>query len=128
MKRCHARYLLALACSVIPAAQAMTDPTRPPASVAVAIQAHEVTQVAPPVLQSVMIGKSGRSAIIDGERVEIGATFRDAKVVRIAEDEVVLRQGGVTQVLKMYPGVERNVARTREAQPTRSDALRSRQP
>lgn len=128
MKRCHAHHLLAMACSVVPAAHAMTDPTRPPASVVVPIEAQEATRVAPPVLQSVMIGKLGRFAIIDGERVEIGGTFRDAKVVRIAEDEVVLRQGGVTQVLKMYPGVERNVARSRETQPSRSDASRSRQP
>ena len=128
MKRCHARYLLAMAWTLVPAAHAMTDPTRPPASVAVAIEAQEPTRVAPPVLQSVIIGKSGRSAIIDGERVEIGGTFRDAKVVRIAEDEVVLRQGGVTQVLKMYPGVERNIARSRETQSSRSDAPRSRQP
>ena len=128
MKRCHARYLLALACSLAPAADAMTDPTRPPASVAVAIEAQEATRVAPPVLQSVIIGKSGRSAIIDGERVEIGGTFRDAKVVRIAEDEVVLRQGGVTQVLKMYPDVERKVVRAREVAPMGPTPPRSRQP
>jgi len=128
MKRCHARYLLALACSLAPAADAMTDPTRPPASVVVAIEAQEATRVAPPVLQSVIIGKSGRSAIIDGERVEIGGTFRDAKVVRIAEDEVVLRQGGVTQVLKMYPDVERKVVRAREVAPMGPTPPRSRQP
>lgn len=128
MKRCHARYLVAFVLSLAPPAHAMTDPTRPPASVAAAMDAQEATPISPPNLQSVMIAKSSRFAIIDGERVEMGGTFRDAKVVRITEDEVVLRRGGVTQVLKMYPDVERKVARGRDASPSRPAAPRSRQP
>jgi MSHA biogenesis protein MshK len=127
MKRCQAPYLMALACSLVPAAHAMTDPTRPPASLMGPGDAQEPIRAAPPVLQSIMIGKSGRFAIIDGERVEIGSTYRDAKVVRISEDEVVLREGGSTQVLKMYPDVERNVARGREA-PSARVTNRPRQP
>lgn len=103
-----------LAMALAPAALAMNDPTRPPVS----FTEHAVAVYrAPPVLQSVIIGKNVRAAIIDGERVEMGGRYRDAQVVRIAEDEVVLRQDGLTQVLRMYPDVEKKTVRTRETLP-----------
>ena len=91
---------------------AMNDPTRPPASFT---ERAGADLRAPPVLQSVIIGKNVRAAIIDGERVEMGGRYRDAQVVRIAEDEVVLRQDGFTQVLRMYPDVEKKIVRERES-------------
>lgn len=102
------------ACLVLAAASAaaaMNDPTRPPAAFTEAPAAAGVR--ASPVLQSVIIGKATRAAIIDGERVEIGGRFREARVVRITEEEVVLSEGSTTQVLKMYPDVEKKPVRAR---------------
>ena len=101
-----------LALAAASAAAAMTDPTRPPASLA---EAPGGALRAPPVLQSVIIGKGTHAAIIDGERVEIGGRFREARVVQITEEEVVLSEGATTQVLKMFPDVEKKTARARES-------------
>ena len=106
-----------LACLVLAtasAAAAMHDPTRPPASLT---DSPGAGLRAAPVLQSVIIGKGTRAAIIDGERVEIGGRFREARVVRITEDEVVLREDGTTQVLKMFPDVEKKTVKVRESAP-----------
>ena len=110
-----------------PAAAAMNDPTRPPASFADSAATSAFPSArsgpaavrAPPVLQSVIIGRGGRAAIIDGERVEIGGRYRDAQVVRIAEDEVVLRKDNMTQVLRMFPDVEKKTVHERTTAPAK---------
>jgi MSHA biogenesis protein MshK len=86
--------------------QGMSDPTRPPAGFA-AGDPEAATEAGGPVLQSVMISSRGRAAIISGEVVRLGQKYRDAVLVRVAENEVVLKGGGGTQVLKLYPGVEK---------------------
>ena len=93
-------------------AQIMIDPTRPPRS-ATAAHAGDLAGETPsaPVLQSVMITPTHRSAIIGGERVELGGRYGDAQVVKITESEVVLRSAARTEVLKMYPDVEKKSAR-----------------
>jgi len=58
------------------------------------------------MLQSVKISRTERSAIISGEMVKLGAKYGDARVVRITENEVVLRSANGTEILRMYPGVE----------------------
>lgn len=103
-------FLLLIVCVCIqiasPAAvaQILTDPTRPPAG----LQSSEAVDdaLAAPVLQSVMISSTARSAIIGGKAVKLGGTYGDARVVKITENEVVLRSSGGTETLKMYPGVE----------------------
>ena len=122
-----ARAAACIACIALAAASAaaaMKDPTQPPAALT---EAPPEGVRAPPVLQSVIIAKGSRAAIIDGERVEIGGRFRDATVVRITEDEVVLRQHGVTQVLKMYPDVEKKTVKAPDSASSRPP-VRSRLP
>ena len=110
------------------AAAAMKDPTQPPAAVLSEAPAGESPRAAPPpLLQSVIIAKGNRAAIIDGERVELGGRFRDAVVVKIAEDEVVLRQDGATQVLKLYPDIEKKTVKAPESASSRPP-VRSRLP
>jgi MSHA biogenesis protein MshK len=84
-------------------AQALTDPTRPPGMLE--SESGNVPNAAP-VLQSVMISPSARTAIIGGETVRLGGRYGEARVVKITEGEVVLRTAGGTEILKMYPGVE----------------------
>lgn len=102
---------LLLACAGAAGAQALHDPTRPPASL-VALQAGAgvgATAAGPaaqpaPRLQSVLVGRQpgGRSvAVIDGETLRVGELYKGARVTRIGQDEVELRRGGARQVLKL---------------------------
>ena len=89
------------------AAQLTNDPTRPP--VGYAAESPELPAAEPggPRLQSVLISPSHRAAIISGVMVKEGDKFGDAVLVKVAESEVVLRSAGASQVLKLYPGVEK---------------------
>jgi MSHA biogenesis protein MshK len=86
----------------------MNDPTRPPA--VISSGPGETGAASVPLLQSVMISPSERSAIIGGERVKLGGKFGDARVVKITESEVVLRSATGNETLRMYPEVTMNPA------------------
>lgn len=88
-------------------AQVLKDPTRPPASLLGAAKGAPGT-AAPqgPHLQSILIARTpgGRHvAVIDGETVRLGDSFRGARVERMTQTEVVLSKGGKKQVLKLFP-------------------------
>ena len=98
------------------AAQALRDPTRPPANL-VARQAGAADgAVAAPVktaprLQSVLIARQpgGRHvAVIDGETLRIGDSYRGARVTRIEQNEVELGRGNARQVLKLNAAMPAN--------------------
>jgi MSHA biogenesis protein MshK len=84
-------------------AQALQDPTRPPA--AASISGRETAAAAGPRLQSILVAREagGRHlAVIDGETVRLGEQFRGARVARIGDNEVELVRGGERQVLRLY--------------------------
>lgn len=85
-------------------AQILNDPTRPPAGIYEPEAAAGAARG--PVLQSVKISGTERSAIIGGETVKLGAKYGEARVIRITENEVALRSANGTEILRMYPGVE----------------------
>ncbi len=90
------------------AAQAIKDPTRPPAGLGAAGEpAAAQVPTGGPVLQSVMLSPTRRAAIISGQLVSRGENYGDAVLTEVAEDHVVLSRGGSLQVLKMYPGAEK---------------------
>jgi MSHA biogenesis protein MshK len=97
------------------AESAVADPTRPPsaaasASMAVAGQAAEGDLV----LQSVFRPRKGKaSAIINGQRVALGESLGDAKLVRILETEVILRGPGGNQHLSLTPAVSMKPVKSR---------------
>lgn len=104
---------LALAQSPV-AAQALPDPTRPPPGIDRMAADGAADGAEPgPRLQSVLIARQspGRHvAVIDGETVRPGETFRGARVARISADEVVLVRGAERQVLRLdalLPGMSR---------------------
>lgn len=97
---------IALLGSAPAAAQTLTDPTRPPPSLAAPRQEAGGTPAAP-VLQSVMIGARRAQAIINGQTVQVGDRVGDARVATISEAEVVLRSGKNTQTLRLFPGIEK---------------------
>lgn len=90
-------------------AQALHDPTRPPASLAspqagAGAAAAGAAAKQAPRLQSVLTGRQpgGRSvAVIDGETLRVGEFYKGARVTRIEQDEVELRRGSARQVLKL---------------------------
>lgn len=87
-------------------AQGLPDPTRPPAAMNTG---GEPVQAAPsaPVLQSILISQSRRQAIINGQTVKVGDSVGEAKVVKITDNEVVLRKGKGLQTLKVFPNIEK---------------------
>jgi MSHA biogenesis protein MshK len=97
-------------------AQGLIDPTRPSGMAQSAGPDTGEAGAAPATqLQSVLIASGRRVAVINGTRVMQGDMYGDAKVVKISESEVVLRKGTETEVLKMYPGIEKQPTKRRFA-------------
>jgi MSHA biogenesis protein MshK len=86
-------------------AQALQDPTRPPAAAMAGSAAPAAGAVSAPRLQSILVGREagGRHlAVIDGETVRLGEQFHGARVARIGDNEVELVRGKERQVLRLY--------------------------
>ena len=88
------------------AAQALQDPTRPPARLYTpAADAWAAPQSKEPQLQSVLIARhpGGRHvAVIDGQTVRLGEQFRGARVTQMTQNEVVLVNGRERRVLRLF--------------------------
>ena len=102
---------LHLACCLLPSAfcyaEELPDPTRPPASIAAPVAASSVEAApAPAGLQSIIISKTRRAAIIDGETVELGGKHGDAKLIEVNEGSVILRGAQGRQVMTLFPDVK----------------------
>jgi len=93
------------------------DPTRPPVGY-LATEADAGEGGGGLMLQTIMISPTQKTAIINGVVVKLGEKYGDAVLTRVAENEVVLRSGGVNRVLKLYPGVDK-----REAGPAAATAI-----
>ena len=85
------------------------DPTRPPASEA-APAAGSASGEGAPRLESVLIAPDRRIAVINGQAVRVGERIGEARVLRITETEVALREGKSTQILRLFPAAERHPA------------------
>lgn len=94
-------------------AQALSDPTRPPAATAGAPTSGE--EAPGTQLQSILLSSGRKVAVINGNMVPLGGMVGEAKVVRISETEVVLKKGDETEVLKLFPGVDKQPSRRRNA-------------
>ncbi|HEX2649837.1 MAG TPA: MSHA biogenesis protein MshK [Burkholderiales bacterium] len=100
---------LALLGALQASAQGLVDPTRPPnAPAGEADAAQSGTQ-----LQSILIASNRRVAVINGAPVGLGGMVGEAKVIRINETEVTLQKGDEIEVLKLYPGVEKQPIKRR---------------
>ena len=88
----------------VPALAQLNDPTRPPGAAAGAV-GGEPGAPGQGLLQSVKISPTERSAIIGGEVVKLNGKYGDARVIRITENEVVLRTANGTETLRMYPDI-----------------------
>jgi len=84
------------------AAQALQDPTRPPAGID--RTARDGAAASGPLLQSILIAPhaGGRHvAVIDGDTVRLGDTWKGARVASMTQSEVVLTRGAERQVLRL---------------------------
>jgi len=101
--------LMALAGSAVVHAQGLPDPTRPPALIESAGE-QNASASAGPVVQSILISPTRRIATINGQTFKPGDKYGEARVVKITESEVVLRNGQEMQTLKLFPQVEKQTA------------------
>jgi|KBSSwiStaDraftv2_1062776.scaffolds.fasta_scaffold132137_3 MSHA biogenesis protein MshK len=121
MKRLRIRLavLFAVMLSAMARGEGLTDPTRPPAGFDVTANSAKSADAAPAalVLESVLIHPDSRSAIISGERLTLGQKIRGLRLVRIADTEVVLLDGGERRTLKLYPSAQKKLALPSRPQP-----------
>lgn len=104
----HTSILLAGACMALASAavaQALRDPTRPPAMSAKGA-AGKIEQSGW-ILQSVLISPERRYAIINGEVVPLGGSIAGAELVAIAEERVTLRTQEGLRIVHLFPDVTR---------------------
>jgi MSHA biogenesis protein MshK len=97
--------VICLMSSVCCCAEELVDPTRPPAGIAAPV-AEAGAVVAATGLQSVIIGKNRRAAIIDGQTVELGGRIGEAKLIEVNPAGVVLRTAQGRQALMLFPDVK----------------------
>lgn len=84
-------------------AQVLPDPTRPPASLGARADGASAAD-GQPRLQSVLIARGGRQvAVIEGETVRLGDSYKGARVARMTQTEVELVRGRERQVLRLEP-------------------------
>lgn len=87
---------------------ALPDPTRPPEAL-VQVSPDGGTAVSGPILQSVVLRRQGGAvAVISGAMVPLGGKLGDSVLVKIKENEVVLKGPLGSEVLRMTPDVNKN--------------------
>lgn len=88
-------------------AQALRDPTRPPGTAAAKNLSGGVeTPKGDLRLQSILVSPERRAAIISGQVVQLGESVQGYRVVAIGDGEAVLRMGGQSRTLRLFPAVD----------------------
>jgi hypothetical protein len=111
---------LALGCLTPAWGQPLFDPSRPPPALLApppGAAGKPAAVESPPQLQSLLIGPSRKYAIIDGQLVGVGDTFRDARVVEVTRTGVVLHSERGNETLNLFPNVVK-----RSVKPAAADA------
>lgn len=91
-------------------AQALADPTRPPAALWAPADAAPALP-SRPQLQSVLISRQPggrRVAVIDGQVVRVGSKVGGAVVTEIRDTAVLLRRGKSQETFTLYPSSKLN--------------------
>lgn len=86
--------------------QVLSDPMQPPALVAPAKAGASESSTGDGVLQSTLLSKGRRIAMIDGKPMQVGDRVGAAVIVAIDPASVTLNEAGATRVLQLYHGVE----------------------
>jgi len=88
-------------------AQGLSDPTRPPREIIGGFADTYEPGASWSPAQVVIISKDRRQVTINGRTVSLGGRYGDATLVRISDEEIVLRKGDATEVIKLYSSVHR---------------------
>lgn len=101
--------VLFLAAASVSAQAVLSDPTRPPAGIAVGgAGGAESEELTGPVLQSVLIPRKGKPvAVIGGKQVRLGERYGESRLIKLTEREAVLEGPGGIERLRLTPGVEK---------------------
>ncbi len=105
---CIRRYMAVLFVALFSAhvtAENLPDPTRIPASISTPV-ATTGMDAQPTGLQTILISKTRRAAIIDGVTGELGGKHGDARLIEVNEGSVVLKGAQGRQVLTLFPGIK----------------------
>ena len=87
-------------------AQGLSDPPRPPREIlGGAYAAEPVASLSP--AQVVIISTDRRQATINGQTVALGGRYGNATLVRISDEEIVLKRADATEVIRLYSSVSR---------------------
>jgi hypothetical protein len=108
----------ALAPPAAQAQQALVDPMRP----ADARYAAGTAGLQPATgLQGVVMSPQRKLALINGAIVAVGGTIRDGRLVDVTESSVLLKTDSQTEVMRMYPHIEKKPARRASAGKERTE-------
>lgn len=101
--------LIAAAClpAALAGAQELADPTRPPSA---PMTGELVQATSGPVLQWIYVSQARTEAMVSGKVVRVGERLGNARVVKISESNVVLRNASGLQTLHLFPVTEKHVA------------------
>jgi MSHA biogenesis protein MshK len=88
-------------------AQGLSDPTRPPAEILGGGAAAPEPAPSLSPAQVVIVSTDRRHATINGQTVVLGGRYGNATLVRISDEEIVLRRTDSTEVIKLYSSVHR---------------------
>lgn len=97
---------LCMVCGAQLYAEELSDPTRPPTSIFAPADAAGNAKNSAAGLQSIIISKQRRAAIIDGVTVELGGKHGDSRLIEINEGNVVLSGTHGRRVLTLFPDVK----------------------
>jgi hypothetical protein len=105
--------LVGITASTLSYAQVSGDPTKPPA-VWLAMQpkpygvgAVEVEAAGTPGAQIVIVGPTRKFAMVDGQAVRPGETYKGSKLLNIGPDGLVWQTEGRRELTSMSPGVQK---------------------
>lgn len=87
----------------------LRDPTRPP-SFSESVREGESRASRGPVLQSVIVSRGRKHALIDGKTYTVGDKVGEAKLIAISGSEVTLRESGGNKVLRLTPDAQKTTA------------------
>ena len=125
---CKSLGLLAMTVHCCQAAEVLPDPTRPPDVLVGAPTVGDEADIAPPpvpVLQSILLSATRKVAVISGQPVALGERFGEARLIKLTPSEAVLQSGGMLQVLRLFPDVEKVEKVEKIEQPVLQDENKS---
>jgi hypothetical protein len=120
--------LLCLAAAAgTPAWAQLADPTRPPQLAVQPADAAAAAAQAPTGLQSIIYKKDGQgraAAVINGQVVQLGGRLGDMRLVKVAEDHVILLGPEGRETLRLTPAVEKMPAKVGAGATAKKEASR----